>query len=80
MKLGFSRQSSKKSSNIKFHQNLSIGSRVGPYGQTDVSDLIVALRNFANASKNRTQKGGVKNLQQMSSESLLVNKTCRALK
>jgi hypothetical protein len=46
----------KKSSNIKFHQNPSNGSRVVPCGQTDgvtdMTKLIVAVRNFANASYN----------------------------
>ena len=60
MKFQFSRQNfseKKKSSNIKFHENSFIGSRVDPYGQTDertdrrtdMTKLIVALRNFANA-------------------------------
>ena len=35
MKLEFSRQIFEKSSNIKFHENLSSGSRVVPCGQTD---------------------------------------------
>jgi hypothetical protein len=40
----------------KFHENPSSGSRVVPCGrtdgQTDMTKLIVAFRNFANASKN----------------------------
>jgi hypothetical protein len=40
-----------KVSNIKFHQNASSGSWVVPYGQTDMTKLIVAFRNFANAPK-----------------------------
>jgi len=40
----------KKSSNIKFHENLSSGSRVVLYGRTDMK-LIAAFRNFANAPK-----------------------------
>jgi len=47
---------SKKYSNIKFHTNSSSRSRVVPCGgtaaQTDVTKLIVAFRNFANACKN----------------------------
>ena len=35
MILEFSRQIFEKSSNIKFHENLSIGSRVVPCGPTD---------------------------------------------
>jgi hypothetical protein len=34
-------------SNIKFHQNPSSGSRVVPYGRTDMKKPIVAFRNFA---------------------------------
>ena len=39
MKLDSSRQIFEKSSNIKFHQNLSSGSRVVACGQKTVSDL-----------------------------------------
>jgi hypothetical protein len=39
----------KKSSNVKFHQNLSSGSRVVPCGH---DEAIVAFPNFANAPKN----------------------------
>ena len=52
MKLEFSRQISEKSPNIKFHENPSSGSRVVPCGQTDMTKLIVAFRNFVNAPKN----------------------------
>jgi len=48
-----------KYSNIQYHENLSSGSQVLPYGraadrdrQTDMTKLIVALRNFAKAPKN----------------------------
>jgi hypothetical protein len=45
-------------SNIKYHENLSSGSRVVPCGQTDrqtdVKKLIVAFRNFLNAPKNQS--------------------------
>ena len=40
-----------KYSNIKFYENPSRGSRVNPWGRTDVTKLIVAFRNFANAPK-----------------------------
>ena len=50
MKLEFSRHIFEKRSNIKFHQNPSIGSLVVPSGQKDMK-LIVAFRNFANAPK-----------------------------
>ena len=42
----------RKSSYIKFHQNPSSGSRVVPCGQTDMTNLIVVFRNFANEPKN----------------------------
>ena len=51
MKLEFSRHIFGESSNIKFHQNLPIGSLVVPSGQTDMTKLIVAFLNFANAPK-----------------------------
>jgi hypothetical protein len=51
MKPEFSQQIFEKTSNYKFHQNLSIGSRVVPCGQTDMTKLIVVFRNFANAPK-----------------------------
>jgi hypothetical protein len=50
MKFEFFRQIFEKALNIKFNQNPSIGSRV-PCGQTDMTKLIVAFRNFANAPK-----------------------------
>ena len=49
MKLEFSRRIFGKSSNNKFNQNPSSGSRVVPCGQTDVTKLIVAFRSFSNA-------------------------------
>jgi len=58
IKLEFSRQifEKKKSSNIKWTVNPSNGSRVVPHGQvngrTDMTMLIVAFQDFANASKN----------------------------
>ena len=57
MKLQFSGQIFEEILNITFHQNPSSGSRVVPYGQadgqTDMTKLTVAFRNFANALKNR---------------------------
>jgi len=45
----------RKRSNIKFHENPSIGRRVvlcvETDGQTDMAKLILAFRNFANAPK-----------------------------
>ena len=38
--------------NIKLHKNLSIGSRIVPYGRTDIMKIIVYVRNFVNAPKN----------------------------
>jgi hypothetical protein len=53
-KLPFPQPIFEKYSNIKFHENPSIGSRVLPCGQTDVKTgmrkLIVALNNFVNVS------------------------------
>ena len=52
LNLNFLDRFSKKSSNIKFHENPSCGSRVAPCGLTDMTKLIVAFRNVANVSKN----------------------------
>ena len=41
----------RKVTNSTFHQNPSIGSRVVACGQTDVTKLIVAFRNFAKPPK-----------------------------
>jgi hypothetical protein len=50
--LEFSRQIFKKCSNIKLHENPSSVSRVVPCGQTDMTKLIVPIRNFTKALKN----------------------------
>jgi len=56
MKLEFSGQIFKKYSNIKFNENLSIGSRVVLRGhldgQTDMTKLVAAFCNFVKARKN----------------------------
>jgi hypothetical protein len=52
MKLEDYRQIFEKYSNIKFHENPSSESGVAPYGQTDMTKLIVVFRNFANTPKN----------------------------
>jgi hypothetical protein len=52
MKLDTSRKIFEKFSDIKSHENLFFGSRVGPCGQTDMTKPIVISRNFANARKN----------------------------
>jgi len=61
MILEFSRQIFEKSSNAKFHENPSSGSRVVPCGQTDgrtdMTKLIVAFRDFENAPKIETTQG-----------------------
>jgi hypothetical protein len=55
MKLEFSRRSFEKYSNIKFHKNPPIGTRVIPWGrtdqQTDMTNMRVDFRNFANTPK-----------------------------
>ena len=46
---------SKKSSNIESHQNPSVGAELlHADGRTDMTNLIIAFRNFANAPKNST--------------------------
>ena len=56
MTFEFSGQIFEKSSNIKFNQSPSSGSRVVPCGQTDrpmdMTKLVVSFRNFANTHKN----------------------------
>jgi len=42
----FSRQFFEKYANIKFHENPFGWSRVVPCGQTDMTKLVVAFRNF----------------------------------
>jgi hypothetical protein len=49
MKLEFSQQICEKSSNIKFHEIPSCGSRVVPCRRTDMAKLIAAFRRFAKA-------------------------------
>jgi hypothetical protein len=51
MKLEFSQQIFEKYSNIKFHENPSIGSPVLPCIRTDTTKLTDAFRNFAKAPK-----------------------------
>jgi len=52
MKLEVSRQVLKKSSNIKFRENPLVGTELfHADGWTDMTMLIVAFRNFANAPK-----------------------------
>jgi hypothetical protein len=53
MKIEFSPQIFEKYSSIKFYKNLFSGSRVVPCGQTDMTKVTVAFRNFANAPKNQ---------------------------
>jgi hypothetical protein len=51
MKLEFSRHIFENSSNAKFHENPFSGSRVVSWEQTEMTNLISAFRNFANAPK-----------------------------
>jgi len=62
MKLEFSQQILEKFSNIQIHKNASCGSSVVPYGRTD---LIVAIRNFANTPKEERKEYIVKILVQL---------------
>jgi hypothetical protein len=56
LKPEFSQQIFEKYSNIKFHENPSSGSRVFQADvRKDVTKLIVAFRNFANAPKKKTE-------------------------
>jgi len=59
-KLGFYRQTFEKYLNIKCHENPSSGSRVVSCGrtdgQTDITKLRVAFRNFATAPNNKEEK------------------------
>jgi hypothetical protein len=52
----FLRQIFAKSSDIKFHENPSSGSRVVPDGRTDMTKLMVAFRSFVNAPKDCIEK------------------------
>jgi hypothetical protein len=58
MKFEFSWQIFQRYSNIKFHKNPFIGSRVVPYGRMDgqahMKKLTVAFRNFSKAPNNET--------------------------
>jgi hypothetical protein len=56
IKFEFSRHVFEKVSNIKFHKNPSNGNRVVPCGQTDMTKLRAAFRNFANAPKKCMQE------------------------
>ena len=55
MKIELSKRIFRNYSNIKFHENPPVESRVVPCGRTDMTDLIVAFRNYANASQNNTK-------------------------
>jgi hypothetical protein len=52
MKIEFSLQIFEKYSNIILHENLFSGSRVAPFvrtdGQTDMPEVFITFRNFAN--------------------------------
>jgi hypothetical protein len=55
MTLEFSWQIFEKSPNVKFHEDPCSGSRIVPCRRTDMTKLIIALRNFAIAPKNASQ-------------------------
>ena len=54
MKLEISGQFFEKYPNIEFHESPSSGSRVVPDGRSDMTKLIIAVRNFANAPTKAT--------------------------
>jgi len=56
MKLKFSRMITEKSSNVKFNENPYSGSRDAPKaeGQSDMTKLAVAIRNYANGTTLQT--------------------------
>ena len=56
-KLEFSRQVLEKNIHVKSDENPSSGSRVVLCTRTDVTKLIVAFRNFANALRNVGGRG-----------------------
>jgi len=56
----FSQLILKKHSNIKFHENLSSGSRVVPCRGTDMMKQIVTIRNSVEVPKNNKVKFGLK--------------------
>ena len=72
MKPEFYGQIFEKYKNIKFHENPSCGSRVVPCGrtdgQTDMTKLIVAFRNFANAPKKCFLKAYVYSMSERSAQ------------
>ena len=55
MKLEYSPHIFGKYSYIEFHENTFTNSRDVPCGRTDMTTVIAAFRNFANAPKNSTQ-------------------------
>jgi len=57
-----SRQLFEKYSCVRFHEKLSSGSRVVACGQTDMTKLKVAFRNFAIAPKNQNRWSAVRGL------------------
>jgi len=59
--LNFLDRVSKYAQKTKLRANPSIGSRVTACGQTDMTKLIVAFRNFTNATKNRWRWRKVEN-------------------
>jgi hypothetical protein len=68
MNLEFSQQNFEKYSNIIFYEYSSFGSRVTPLGrtdgQTDMTKLLVAFRNFVKSSKNYDKGNKTTNLLQ----------------
>jgi hypothetical protein len=53
MEVQFSREIFETFSDVKFRENVSSGSRVVPWGKTDMKKLVVPFSNFANTPQNK---------------------------
>jgi hypothetical protein len=77
MKFECFRQTFEQSSNIKFHKYFSIGRRVVACGLTDMTKVIDAFRNIANAPKNSTEYHNVIKTREIKSKHKSVSKTSK---
>jgi hypothetical protein len=80
VKLELSRQTFEKYLHIKFNENQTRGSRVVPCGlidgRTDMTKLIVAFRNFANAPKNSSSRSSSSSSSSSAIDVLFCTTTC----